>query len=72
MTAARDSLLQDTNGDGVADRREVLVRGLTAGNQQLQAMGFAGDWMGGSLLPAVTTGVADSGIIWRLPLARFW
>ena len=41
VTAAPEILfLQDTNGDGVADRREVLVRGLTTGNQQLRANGL--------------------------------
>ncbi|MBP7951041.1 MAG: c-type cytochrome [Verrucomicrobiales bacterium] len=33
-------LLRDTNGDGRADSREVLVTGLTEGNQQLRANGL--------------------------------
>ncbi len=41
VTAAPDIiLLQDTNGDGKADNREVLFTGLQEGNQQLRANGL--------------------------------
>lgn len=41
VTAAPEILfLTDTDGDGVADRREVLVRGLAQGNQQLRPNGL--------------------------------
>lgn len=41
VTAAPDViLLRDTNGDGKADDREVLLTGLTEGNQQLRANGL--------------------------------
>ncbi|MGB8853701.1 MAG: PVC-type heme-binding CxxCH protein [Pirellulales bacterium] len=41
VTAAPEILfLVDTNGDGRADRREVLVRGLAQGNQQLRPNGL--------------------------------
>jgi putative membrane-bound dehydrogenase-like protein len=41
VTAAPDILfLRDTNGDGAADSREVLVSGLQQGNQQLRANGL--------------------------------
>lgn len=41
VTAAPDILfLRDTNGDGKADSREVLVSGLLQGNQQLRANGL--------------------------------
>ena len=41
VTAAPDILfLRDTDGDGKADAREVLVSGLTTGNQQLRANGL--------------------------------
>lgn len=41
VTAAPDVLyLRDTNGDGRADSREVLISGLTTGNQQLRANGL--------------------------------
>jgi putative membrane-bound dehydrogenase-like protein len=41
VTAAPDILyLQDTNGDGKADRREVLITGLNEGNQQLRPNGL--------------------------------
>ncbi|MGA0409951.1 MAG: PVC-type heme-binding CxxCH protein, partial [Limisphaerales bacterium] len=41
VTAAPDILfLKDTDGDGKADHRQVLVTGLTTGNQQLRANGL--------------------------------
>jgi putative membrane-bound dehydrogenase-like protein len=41
VTAAPDILfLRDSDGDGKADVRDVLVRGLTTGNQQLRANGL--------------------------------
>jgi putative membrane-bound dehydrogenase-like protein len=41
VTAAPDVLyLRDTDGDGKADARDVLVSGLTTGNQQLRANGL--------------------------------
>ncbi len=41
VTAAPDILfLRDTDGDGKADTRDVLVSGLTTGNQQLRANGL--------------------------------
>jgi putative membrane-bound dehydrogenase-like protein len=41
VTAAPEVLfLRDTDGDGHADSREVLVSGLTTGNQQLRANGL--------------------------------
>ncbi|MCB1124353.1 MAG: dehydrogenase, partial [Verrucomicrobiae bacterium] len=41
VTAAPDVLfLQDTNGDGKADKQEVLLTGLLEGNQQLRANGL--------------------------------
>ena len=41
VTAAPDILfLKDTDGDGKADQRQVLVTGLTTGNQQLRANGL--------------------------------
>jgi putative membrane-bound dehydrogenase-like protein len=41
VTAAPEILfLRDTNGDGRADTREVVVRGLLEGNQQLRANGL--------------------------------
>ena len=41
VTAAPDIVfLQDTTGDGKADTREVLLSGLTQGNQQLRANGL--------------------------------
>lgn len=41
VTAAPDVLfLRDTDGDGVADEREVLLTGLSEGNQQLRANGL--------------------------------
>jgi putative membrane-bound dehydrogenase-like protein len=41
VTAAPEVLfLRDTNGDGRADTREVVVSGLTTGNQQLRANGL--------------------------------
>lgn len=41
VTAAPDILyLEDGNGDGKADRKEVLLTGLTEGNQQLRANGL--------------------------------
>lgn len=41
VTAAPELLfLRDTNGDGVADTREVLISGLLEGNQQLRANGL--------------------------------
>ena len=41
VTAAPDViLLRDTNGDGKADEREILLTGLTEGNQQLRANGL--------------------------------
>ncbi len=41
VTAAPDVIfLRDTNGDNVADEHEVLLTGLTTGNQQLRANGL--------------------------------
>jgi putative membrane-bound dehydrogenase-like protein len=41
VTAAPDILyLEDTDGDGKADQKEVLLTGLTEGNQQLRANGL--------------------------------
>ena len=41
VTAAPDVLyLEDTDGDGKADKKEVLLTGLTEGNQQLRANGL--------------------------------
>lgn len=41
VTAAPDVIfLRDTNGDGKADEREILLTGLTEGNQQLRANGL--------------------------------
>jgi putative membrane-bound dehydrogenase-like protein len=41
VTAAPDIVyLRDTDGDNVADEREVLLTGLTTGNQQLRANGL--------------------------------
>ncbi|MDF1756231.1 MAG: HEAT repeat domain-containing protein [Verrucomicrobiales bacterium] len=41
VTAAPDVIfLRDTTGDGTADQREVLLTGLTEGNQQLRANGL--------------------------------
>jgi putative membrane-bound dehydrogenase-like protein len=42
VTAAPDILyLQDTDGDGKADKREVILTGFVAGNQQLRVNGLA-------------------------------
>lgn len=41
VTAAPDILyLEDTTGDGIADKREVLYTGLSEGNEQLRANGL--------------------------------
>ncbi len=49
VSAAPDILfLKDTNGDGKADHREVLLSGLQEGNQQLRANGLRwglGNWV---------------------------
>lgn len=49
VTAAPDILfLRDATGDGVADEREVLITGLSEGNQQLRANGLRwglDDWV---------------------------
>ncbi len=47
VTAAPDILyLKDTNGDGKADQREVILTGFNAGNQQLRVNGLAWNYDG--------------------------
>jgi putative membrane-bound dehydrogenase-like protein len=52
VTSAPDILLlQDTDGDGQADRREVILTGFNPGNQQLRANGLtwgADNWIYGA------------------------
>ena len=56
VTAAPDILfLRDANGDGVADEPEVLITGLSEGNQQFRANGLRWGLTTGSTSPPATT-----------------
>ena len=49
---------EDTDGDGKADKREVLFTGFAEGNQQHRVNGLAGAWTTGSTAPTATAAAA--------------